>query len=88
MRGITYEPSRNKWRARFRHEGKQIDLGRFDTELKAKRAVSKKRKEFDVQDVLLDFQKGFDMTEPLKLSTKGKQHFAKILTWLKDRQSK
>lgn len=41
--GVTQE--RGKFRARYSFMGERINLGYFDTELKAKRAITKDRKE-------------------------------------------
>lgn len=43
--GVTYEKARNKYRATTQVNGKTKHIGRFDTKLKATRALNKFRKE-------------------------------------------
>lgn len=52
--GVTQE--RGKFRARYSFMGERINLGYFDTELKAKRAISKDRKEK---------QEAYDFMQPM-----------------------
>ncbi len=94
MTGITYEKSRNRYRARITHEGSLIDLGRFDTELKAKRAVSKKRKELALwfkpmtaEELVSDFRLGFEEEKVKQPRITKPSLFDKLSLWLKQRNS-
>lgn len=44
IKGVTWDPSRNKWRARIRLHGKEFNLGRFNTLEAASRAYEKAAK--------------------------------------------
>lgn len=43
--GVSYEKARNKYRVTVRENGKTKHIGRFDTKLKATRALNKYRRE-------------------------------------------
>lgn len=44
MKGYNYDKSRNKWRSRIKYQGKDIFLGRFDTENEARQAYLNAKK--------------------------------------------
>lgn len=44
MKGYNYDKNRNKWRSRIKHQGKEIFLGRFDTEGEARQAYLNAKK--------------------------------------------
>lgn len=50
--GVTYEKGRNKFRAVYYRDGKAVHVGRFDTRLKATRALNVARKKREEQDEL------------------------------------
>lgn len=51
--GVTVTKS-GKYRARYSSNGERHNIGVFDTELKAKRAISKHRKDHDFSDIWKD----------------------------------
>ena len=46
IRGVTYDQTRNQFRARIKHNHKEIHLGRFETIEAATAAVSDARRHF------------------------------------------
>lgn len=52
--GVTYEKSRNKYRATTQVNGKTKHIGRFDTKLKATRALNKFRKDLADEKLVQD----------------------------------
>lgn len=45
-KGVYFQKDRNKWMAKIKINGKQINLGRFETELKAKEAYFKAKEKY------------------------------------------
>ena len=94
--GISVE--KGKFRARYWHKGKNHSVGMFDTELKAKRAITryKKKLEDEAFDIYReDWRQEFDLLEERRTPTEKARDIArtsksritsiadKIRTWRK-----
>lgn len=89
--GVTKE--NGKFRARVNDAGKRVSLGMYDTERKAKLAITRWKKQHDFSDVwvkknngLDDFKMDFEEMKPKKTITLHKPAFidrltAKIKEW-------
>ena len=54
-KGVCFDKSRNKWRARIKHNGQQIFLGYFTNESNAGRAYDRKADELFKEFAVLNF---------------------------------